>query len=44
MDWIHLAEHKDQWQVLVCLVVYVWVPYRAGNLSWLFKKECVPWN
>jgi len=26
VDWMHLAQDKDQWQDLVCTVVNLWVP------------------
>jgi hypothetical protein len=26
MDWLHLAENRDQWQALVNTVMNLWVP------------------
>jgi len=26
VDWIHLAENRDQWQALVKTVMNLWVP------------------
>jgi hypothetical protein len=26
MDWIHLAEDRDQWQALMNMVMNLWVP------------------
>jgi hypothetical protein len=26
MDWIKLAQYKDQWRVLVKMVMNLWVP------------------
>jgi hypothetical protein len=26
MDWIHVAQDRDQWRVLVNMVVNIWVP------------------
>jgi hypothetical protein len=26
VDWIHLLQDRDQWQVLVNMVMYLWVP------------------
>jgi hypothetical protein len=31
VDWIHMAQDKDQWQALVDTVMNLLVPYRAGN-------------
>jgi hypothetical protein len=45
-DWIHLAQDRDQWQVLVNMEI-VWVPHSVGNLlssCWLFKKHRTPWS
>jgi len=30
VDWIHLAEDKDQWQALVNMVINLWVHRRWG--------------
>ena len=31
MYWIHLAEDKDQWQVLVNMVLNFHIPLNEGN-------------
>jgi hypothetical protein len=31
VDWMHLAQHKDQWQVLVNTIMNLLVPSQAGN-------------
>jgi hypothetical protein len=31
MDWIDLAEDRDQWRALVNMVMSLWVPYNAGK-------------
>jgi hypothetical protein len=33
VDWMHLAQDKDQWQAGVNTVMNLWVPYKAGNLT-----------
>jgi hypothetical protein len=33
MDWMHLAQDRDQWQVLVNPVMNLQVPYKVGNLT-----------
>jgi hypothetical protein len=37
VDWIHLAQDRDQWQAVVNTVMYLRVPYNAGNFlsSWV---------
>jgi hypothetical protein len=32
VDWIHLAQDRDQWRVLVNTVMKFRVPYKMGNL------------
>jgi hypothetical protein len=33
VDWIHLAQHRDQWRALMNMVMnLLQVPYNAGNL------------
>jgi hypothetical protein len=27
VDWIHLAEERDQWRAVVNTVMYLWVPW-----------------
>jgi hypothetical protein len=29
LDWIHLAEDRDQWLALVNVVMNLWVPYSS---------------
>jgi hypothetical protein len=31
VDWIHLAQDRDQWRAVVNTVTYVGVPYKVGN-------------
>jgi ribosome biogenesis protein Nip4 len=31
VDWMHLAQDKDQWQALMNMIMNLWVPYKAGN-------------
>jgi len=31
VDWIHLAQDRDQWQALVNMVRYLWVTLNVGN-------------
>jgi hypothetical protein len=31
MDWIYLAQDKDQWKALVDTVLNLWVPQNAGK-------------
>jgi len=33
MDWIELAQDRDKWQALVNVVMNLWVPQNAGNLT-----------
>jgi len=39
VNWIHLAEDRVQWRILVNTVMKVRVPWKAGS-SWLSKW---PW-
>ena len=32
MDWIHLAEDRDKWRVVVNTVMDIWIPSNLGNL------------
>jgi hypothetical protein len=32
VDWIHLAEHRDQSWALVNMVMNIWGPLKEGNL------------
>jgi hypothetical protein len=36
MDWIDLAQDRDQWQVLVNIAINLWVPENVGKFlcSW----------
>jgi hypothetical protein len=31
IDWIHLAQHCDQWRAFVNIVMNLWVPYNVGK-------------
>jgi hypothetical protein len=31
VDWIHLAQDRNQWRVLVNTVMYFWILYNVGN-------------
>jgi hypothetical protein len=31
MDWIDLAQDRDQWRALVNTVMYIQIPYNAGK-------------
>jgi hypothetical protein len=31
MDWIDLAQDRDQWRALVSAVMNLWIPLNAGN-------------
>jgi hypothetical protein len=33
MDWIDLAQERDQWRTLVNTVMNIQVPYNAGKFS-----------
>jgi hypothetical protein len=36
MDWIDLAQDRDQWTILVNTVMNLWVPYNVGK----FLSSC----
>jgi hypothetical protein len=36
MDWIDLAQDRDQWRALVNTVMDLWVPYNIGK----FLSSC----
>jgi hypothetical protein len=31
LDWINMAQDRDQWQALVNVVLNFWVPQNEGN-------------
>jgi hypothetical protein len=33
VDWSHLAEDRDQWQIVVNMVINFQVAYKARNLT-----------
>jgi hypothetical protein len=33
VDWINLAQDQDWWCTPVNMVINLWVPYKAGNLT-----------
>jgi hypothetical protein len=37
VDWLHLAQGRDQWCVVMNTVMNLWVPWNAGNIltSWV---------
>jgi hypothetical protein len=37
MDWIDLAEDRNQWRALVNTVMNLWVPYNVGK----FLNSCM---
>jgi hypothetical protein len=50
VDWIHLAQGRDQWWALVNTVLNLWVPQKFWEfLDWLSdyqltKKDSAPWS
>jgi len=32
VDWMHLAQDRDQWRTLLNTLINPWVSYNAGNL------------
>jgi hypothetical protein len=43
MNWIHLAQDKDQWRNLVNTVMNLRVPYNVGKFLRLLK-DSAPWS
>jgi hypothetical protein len=31
VDWIHLAQDREQWWAFVNTVMNIWIPHKAGN-------------
>jgi len=31
VEWMHLAQDRDQWQALLNMIINLWVPYRTDN-------------
>jgi len=30
LDWLHLAQDKNQWQAAVIMVMNLWIPHQPG--------------
>jgi hypothetical protein len=39
MDWIDLAQYRDQWRALVNMVMNLWVPQSAGKFLSSFSRR-----
>jgi hypothetical protein len=46
VDWIHLAQDRVQWRLLVNTVIVLWLKYTAENflITWASKKDSHTWN
>jgi len=44
MDWIHLADNGDQWQVQVNMIMNLPVSLNAGNCSIDWGPVCSIWS
>jgi hypothetical protein len=48
VDWIHMAQDRVQWRILVSTVMYLWVPKKCREILdqlsdyELLKKDSVP--